>query len=204
MARLTAEGRIMMTVEGGIMARQHESLYRELVGLFHEAEDLEQAISKLTSSGWDHAELSLLAQGGLLSPDHVVEDTHDIAENSGVERQSPVSETDVRQGRTLMTGMAGVAAAFLASGATIMTGGGALAAIVGAAAAGGGAAAVTEALGWRVGSGRAAFLQEQIEQGGILLWVKIRAPEEEQLAANILADCGGTEIHVHEMDADET
>lgn len=175
-----------------------DQTYTELVGLFHTPDDLERAISTLTSSGWDHAELSLLAQSNVLLPEHVDEHTADLADDPEAERQQPVSETDVRQGRTLVTGMASVAAAFVASGATIMTGGGTLAAAVGAVAAGGGAGAVAEALGHRARSRRDQFLHEQMEQGGILLWAKIETQENERKAREIFVRCGATDVHVHQ------
>jgi hypothetical protein len=172
--------------------------YREIVGLFHSQEELERAISWLTSSGWHRAELSLLAQQTLLTPDRLEEETEELADDPSAERQAPVTDTDVRQGRTLAAGTAGVAAALLASGATIMTGGGALAAILGAAVAGGGAGGLVEALGRRVGSQRDQFLQEQLEHGGILLWVKLNRPEDEATARDIMARSGATDIHLHE------
>lgn len=171
--------------------------YTEVVGVFHSLDDLEQAINDLTSSGWNRAELSLLAQKKVLVPEEVADDTAALADDSDSERQVPVSETDLRQGRALLTGMAGVTAAFVASGATIMTGGGTLAAIIGAAAAGGGAGALAEILGRRVGSHRDQFLQEQIEHGGILLWAKVTTAAGETRACDILSRCGACDVHRH-------
>ncbi len=174
--------------------------YSELVGLFHNPEDLERAISTLTSSGWDRAELSLLAQHHIFQPDEVEDPARNLAGDPDADRQAPVSENDVRQGRTLATGMASVVAAFAASGATIMTGGTALAAVIGAAVAGGGAGAIVEALGRHAGSQRDQFLHEQMEQGGILLWVRLDEPEQEGKARDILQRCGATHIQMHERD----
>lgn len=178
------------------MNAQNEG-YHELVGLFHSPDDLEKAIGTLASSGWNRAELSILAQQKLLVPEHMDEGSAALADDPDVERRGPVSDTDVRQGRTLLAGSLGVAAAFLASGATIMTGGGALAAIVGAAAAGGGAGGLVEVIGQRVRSERDHFLHEQMEKGGILLWAKLDSPEEEERAREIFAGCGATDIHLH-------
>lgn len=180
-----------------------EQGYREIVGLFHSEEDLERAISWLTSSGWHRAELSLLAQQTLLTPDRLDEETEEIADDPEAGRHAPLTDTDLRQGRTLAAGMAGVAGAFLASGATIMTGGGAVAAILGAAVAGGGAGGLVEALGRRVGSQREQFLMEQIEHGGILLWAKLTKPEDEATARDIMSRCGATDVHLHEPDGEK-
>jgi hypothetical protein len=177
--------------------------YAELVGLFHSCDDLENAISTITSSGWDRASLSLLTQHHLLESEHLDASMHALADDPESERRPPISDTDVRQGRTMLAGMAGVTAAFLASGATIMTGGGTLAAVVGAAVAGGGAGAMVEALGQKVGRARERFLREQLDHGGILLWVKIETPEGERKARKIFASCNASDIHLHTFDSAE-
>lgn len=168
----------------------------EIVGLFHTPETLERAISELASAGWDRAELSLLGRQDLLRHDSASE----IAADPDTPHSAAVSKDDVRQMRTLTSGMAGVIAAFAAAGATIMTGGAALAAVVGAAVAGGGAAAGMEALGRSADKQRDQRLQEQIEQGGVLLWALLRRAEDEALARAVMARCGATEIEVVAVD----
>lgn len=173
----------------------------EVVGLFRSADALESAISALTSAGWDRAELSLLAQKGAFEHAPVTADTVRAGDDPSTERAPVVSGTDIRQGRTLATSMAGVIAAFVASGATIATGGTALAAIIGAAAVGGGAAAAVNALGQWAGQSRSDFLHEQIAHGGILLWVTLRTPDQEAIAHDILVQHGAEIVHGHEAPA---
>lgn len=175
----------------------HEQLTQEIVGTFPSPEALESAVSEITSSGWDRSELSILGQHSLIGDERVAGDTRDLADDPDAGHQAMVSDTDVRQGRTLAAGTAGVIAAFVASGATILTGGTALAAIVGAAMAGGGAAAVVEGAASLAGQKRDDFLRKQLEQGGILLWVKLHDPGEVDAARAILARHGATNIHVH-------
>lgn len=171
----------------------------EIVGTFPSSEALESAISALTSSGWDRSELSLLAQHGVIAADPVPADTRVAADDAKDDHQALISEPDVRQGRTLAAGMAGVMAAFAASGATILTGGTALAAVVGAAVAGGGVAAVVEGVASVAGENRNHFLNQQIEHGGVPLWVKLHNPSEEAKAREIMSRHGGANIHVHPM-----
>lgn len=176
--------------------------YREIVGTFHNSEDLERAVSTLSSAGWDRSEMSLLAQRGVLFPEHVKANTETLADDPKAERDAVISDPDIRQGRTLAASMIGLAAAFLASGATIMTGGAVLAAVIGAAAAGGGAAAIVEGFGRWADTKHTNFLREQIKGGGILLWAKLDRPEQEETARSILAECGAANVHVHESDTD--
>jgi hypothetical protein len=171
---------------------------REVVGTFDSADALEEAISALTSSGWDRAQLSLLAPRGSVAEHLPGRDTRALADDPRAARQAVISDTNLRQERALLAGMAGVIAAFVASGATILTGGAALAAIVGAAAAGGGAAAAVSAIGVGAGRERARFIDQQIAHGGAVLWVTTRDDTEDQQAREILAQAGAAHIHAHE------
>lgn len=170
----------------------------EVVGLFRSPENLEAVISALGTAGWDRAEMSLVAQKHMLEPEEPMrEDSETAADDPSVDRGAVMSDTDLRQGRNLATALGGVVAAFAASGAVVMTGGTALAALIGAAAAGGGAAAAVNALGQWAGEHRAAHLDDQIRHGGILLWVMLRDPQQEQLARDILAHHGAVSVHTH-------
>lgn len=182
----------------------------EIVGLFQTSEDLERAISDLAGAGWDRAELSLLGAADLMADndqatrDQAIRQRQSTtpagrqvqAGQAGAPQSPVVSKDDVRQMRTLSSGMAGVVAAFVAAGATVMSGGAALAAIIGAAAAGGGAAAAVEGLGHAADEKRERALRQQLETGGILLWALLRQPRDEATARAILERNGATEIRV--------
>ncbi len=178
-----------------------QPVVREAVGAFRSPEALETAVSELASAGWDKSEMSLLAQESVLQPGVPAhgQDMRSAADEPEVVRSPVVEDEDIRQGRTLATSMAAVIAAFAASGITILTGGGALAAAAGAAAAGGGAAAAVNTIGRWVSGNRSEFLRDQVEQGGILLWVMVHDPEQERVATDILRRCGATDVHVHEI-----
>jgi hypothetical protein len=171
-------------------------MLREVVGTFASADALEEAVATLTNAGWDRAQLSLLAPRGTVAEHLPGRDTSAIADDPRAARQAVISDTDLRQERTLLAGMAGVIAAFVASGATILTGGATLAAIVGAAAAGGGAAAAVSAIG--LGAARERAIDQQIARGGVLLWVTARDDGEDQQAREILAQSGAAHVHAHE------
>lgn len=180
-----------------------EAVVREVVGAFRSAEWLEDAITELGSKGWDKSEMSLLAQEGVFQPGIPAHghDMHQAADEPELKRSPVVEDEDVRQGRTLATSLAAVVAAFAASGATILTGGGALAAMIGAAAAGGGAAAAANTIGRWISGSRSDFLRDQIDQGGILLWVKVQGTAQENEASEILRRHGANDVHVHEIAA---
>lgn len=178
---------------------------RETVATFDEAAKLEGAIDALERAGFDRADLSVLGQRDLFPADPATEAAANpsrAADDAAAPRDAVASDVDMRQGRTLAASMAGVIAAFAATGATIVTGGGALAAIVGAAAAGGGATIVAHAVGRAIDDSHQSFLRDQAERGGILLWVRLSKPEQEQRAVAILERHGGREIHTHAFTPD--
>lgn len=175
---------------------------REAVGTFRSEEALEAAVSELTSSGWDRARLSIVAAQSVLAP-HLPpseKSAEAAADDPSVERAAVVTDTDMRQGRTVVSSMAGVIAAFGAAGAVVVTGGGALAAVVGAAAVGGGVTAAAHAAGRWLNDRREQFLDEQVERGGILLWVDLRHSGEDRKATDILRQHGAEDVHVHQID----
>jgi len=175
--------------------------HREIVGTFQSPEALEDAIGALASAGWDRAEMSLLGPQHLLAPEkEYVPDTSAVADDPDAPRTAVVGKDDVRQSRALWAGMAGTVGAFVAAGATILTGGTVLAAIIGAAALGGGAAAAVEAFGNKADDGREMFQDKQIDHGGIVLWVMLDGPHQETEARAIMERFGATDIHVHEIE----
>ncbi|MGE0719133.1 MAG: hypothetical protein AB7P02_27055 [Alphaproteobacteria bacterium] len=187
-----------MAVQEGTSAP--EEVVREVVGTFTSHEALEDAMSELESSGFDRAALSLLAADSMVAPGltRAPVSTPAAADDDSAPRAAAVSDTDVRQGRTLATSMAGVIAAFAATGATIISGGGVLAAIIGAAAIGGGAAAAVSAIGQRVAGSREDFLGQQIDSGGIILWVRLLKPGQDSIAMDVLRRRGASDVHIHE------
>ena len=50
-----------------------------------------------------------------------------------------------------------------------------------------------------VGDHHAQHLQEQLDHGGLLLWVRTRSAEHEQRASRILSKHSGQDVHVHTL-----
>lgn len=177
--------------------------HREIVGTFSSPEAVEMAVAALTSAGWDRAELSLLGPKHLLSPGNEdVSDTHVTADDPNAERAPVLAHDDVRQGRALIAGMAGTVGAFIAAGATILSGGTLLVAVIGSAALGGGAAAVVEAFGKRAEDKRVQFADDQLAHGGILLWAMINESRSEAKAREIYESFGAAGVEMQEFEGD--
>ena len=71
------------------------------------------------------------------------------------------------------------------------------AAIAGAALAGGAGGLIGSVLAKWLGDHHAHHLQEQIERGGLLLWVRTRDPAREERAIDILGKYSAEKVHVH-------
>lgn len=179
------------------MAKPEQPTVREAVAVFDDPEALKAAVSELQSHGFDRADISFLAHESVLPAD-----MRRAADDPATPREPrPEADTDLRQERVLQTSLGAVIAAFLAAGFTVMTGGvTALAAGVAAVAAGGVGTAGT-LLGRKARAGEDKFLQEQIERGGVLVWVRTRDAEAETRALDILRQHSGHEVHLHDVAA---
>jgi hypothetical protein len=156
---------------------------REAVAVFDDAEKLESAVSLLQSNGIDRAELSFLAHASLAG--RPIGDLRQAADDPSTSREPVVSETDLRQGRVLGTGLAATIAGFAAAGFTVATGGVA-AAIAAAAVAAGGVGAAGTLLGRKVAEDRASLLDRQLARGGVLLSVRTREAATQASVLEIL------------------
>jgi hypothetical protein len=49
------------------------------------------------------------------------------------------------------------------------------------------------------GDHHAAYLQKQLDRGGLLLWVRAWNEDDEKTAAAILRKHSGSDVHIHEF-----
>jgi hypothetical protein len=171
---------------------------REAIALFDNAEQLEHAVSDLQGRGFDRADISLLAHSAV-EQQPVGADI--LAGDRRTPREAPVTDTDIRQERLLGTSMAATIAAFAAAGFVVATGGALALVAAAAAAAGGGVGAVGAWLGARLGEDEANYYDEQLARGGVLMWVRVRDPDSEARALEILRRYS-QRVEVRELAAD--
>jgi len=183
--------------------RVHPDTIREAVAAFDDATAMQSALSDLQSHGFDRADISFIARDSYLGG-HLAQDYHDVRQaedDPKAARATPVEETDIRQRRTLEVSTGATIAAFAAAGLTVATGGAtALAAGIGAAAAGG-IGGLGALIGKLYGQGQQKFIQEQIDRGGVLVWVRLRGADAEQRALDILRRHAAHDVHVHDIPA---
>lgn len=144
---------------------------------------IEDAVSRLSMSGFDRADLSLPSPG-------LIEGTETLGEGS-----KPAStEADARQARTLGVSTAASAAAIAAAGVTIATGGAALPAIAAAAVAGGVAGGGVFAATDAANSAEQSDRDDRAAHGELVLSVHVANQAKRSAADAILRAAGATGI----------
>jgi hypothetical protein len=176
---------------------------REAVGYFETAQSLQDAIDELLSSGFNRAELSLLAS------EHAVEEklghkykrVQELEDDKEVPRTFFVSTESVGDAEGSLIGAPLYVAAVAAAGAIVASGGTVIAALAAATVAGGAGALIGSVLAKAVGEHHALHLEQQLEHGGLLLWVRTKDSEHEKLALDILGRHSVRDVHLHDISA---
>jgi hypothetical protein len=184
-----------------VNAAQETRTIAEAVAIFQRNEDFQSAIDELLSSGFHRSELGLLASetavreklGGQFKSVRALADDPAVPRSAYV---SPEAIGDAKGGiigALVYVGAAAAASAVVASGGT-------LAAILTAVVmAGGTGGLLGSVLAKWLGDHHAGYLQDQIDRGGLLLWVRIRNATDEQRAVEILNRHSDGEVHVHAL-----
>lgn len=177
---------------------------REVAGVFRSRDALDAAVEDLLLAGFDRVDIDIMA-----SVDAVREKLGDVyvapeelPDLPEVPRRAYVAREDVT---VPVANIAGILTYIGATAAAlgVVASGGALALAALAAAAGG---AVTGGLGAllarAIGKEWARELEEEIAAGGIVVWVRVHSPEQEEKAKQILRSHGARAVRVHEIEID--
>jgi hypothetical protein len=174
---------------------------REVVGVFRDEVALESAIDELQECGFDRADISLLAseQAVIDKLGHAYRKVAEIEDDDAVPRVAYVSKEDVGAADGGVIGALVYVGAIAGAGAVVASGGALGAALLWAALAGGTGGAVGFGLMRWIDRQRAQRLNDQLEKGGLLLWVHCRSPECEDKAMRVLREHGAEDVHTHDL-----
>lgn len=178
---------------------QTQGQVREAVGIFADESHLQAAIDDLLSHGFNQAELSLLAAEKAVEDKlgHKYKRVETLEDNATVPTECFVSTEARGDAEGALIGGLIYVGAFAALGAVVASGGSLAAAIVGAAVAGGSGGIIGGVLASLMDERHAKHLQEQLDHGGLLLWVRTRDQDHELKAIKILKKHSGHDVHVH-------
>ncbi|MGE3246621.1 MAG: hypothetical protein AB7F96_20690 [Beijerinckiaceae bacterium] len=176
---------------------------REAVAVFASEKAMQGAIDELLVSGFNQADVSLMASeeairsqfGGRYTKVQELEDAR------GAPREAYVSPESIGDAEGAIIGTLMYVGAGIFMGPAAAAGGG-LAAMLGAAAIGGGSgAAIGSWLAMFIGDEHARYIDEQLRRGGLVVWVRIWDVAHEQKALDILKKHSGTDVHIHAFGA---
>jgi outer membrane lipoprotein SlyB len=182
------------------MQGAEEGRGREVVGVFSDGYALDAAVEELLNSGFDLGDISLLAgeKAVVAKLGHKYQKVEDVEDEDKaprvayVPKESRATKNGAIIGALVYVGAAAAAGAVLASGgplAMLFISG-----VVGAEFGG----LIGAVLGEFMEERHAKFLQEQLDHGGLLLWVRTRDSALEDKAKRIIARHSGRDVHAHD------
>lgn len=182
---------------------QSAATVREVVGVFHTADDFEAAADDLLAHGFDRSELSVLAGHKAVEEKlgHLYDKVSELEDDPQAPRAAYVEKDSSDEARTGTIGGLAYVGALAAVGGMVASGAALGWVITGALVLGGGGGVLGAWLNRRVVKDSALSVEEQLTGGGLLLWVRIRDAAHESLALEILQRHAGDDVHVHELPA---
>jgi hypothetical protein len=178
--------------------QRHHTTDTEAVALFHDVKSLQAAIDELLTSGFDQGCLSVLGNEKAIEDKlgHSYGSTKDLEDNPKVPRATWVPHESI-VAEAACIGTPAYLSAIIGSLMVFASGGTLLGGVAIAAVAGGAGATVGTALAGIVGHEHAKHLNENLNRGGLLLWVRTRDVEAEKKALDVLRRHSGQDVHLH-------
>jgi hypothetical protein len=176
---------------------------REVTGVFHSRKTLDAAVQDLLVAGIDRADIDVSASLDELQRrlNYNSAPVADIADNPAAARQPFMGEDDVVNTDAVVGSITGcvvsVALAFylLTRGTAPLAVG--FFSILSGVVVGGATVLLVRR---RLRRERALGLEKLAEAQGLVIWVRVRSPEKEAEAQEILMRHGGEAVHVHEIE----
>lgn len=171
---------------------------REAVAVFEDVSSLEAAVDDLRAAGFAQEDISLLAGQDAVARKlgHAYVRVEELEDDPRAPRTAFVSEKNLGERESRVLGSLTVLPTVIAAGTVVASAGAVAAAIVGTALAG--AALGTVFTHW-MDQRHADRLQEQLDRGGILLWVRAPTEEAERRAMAVLTRYSAHDVHIHEV-----
>ena len=178
-------------------AQRHHTTDTEAVALFHDVKSLQAAIDELLTSGFDREDLSVLASKKTIEDKlgHGYGSTRDLEDNPDAPR-APMPPLRASASRRPPSSVR-LSICARALGVVVIASGGTLLGGWRGGIAGGGGATVGTALAGIVGHEHAKHLNEHLDRGGLLLWVRTRDVEAETKALDVSRRHSGQDVHLH-------
>ena len=175
-------------------------LQREAVAVLDDVASLESTVDDLKAAGFAEDDISLLAADETVERKlgHLYRRVEELEDDPAAPRTAFVSSKDFsRRERVVMATLTYVPT-LIAAGTVVASAGAVAAALAGVAV--GGASLATLLTHW-MDTRHANWLQDQLDRGGILLWVRTPDTAAERRALEILGRYSAHDIHIHGVPA---
>jgi hypothetical protein len=178
-----------------------DSTQTEAVAVFHEVASFQAAIDDLLLAGFDHGDINVLAHEDTVKSKlgREYQSTAEFEDNPEAPRIGFVPEETIGDAEGAVIGAGMYLPAIAGSLAVVASGGTLLGAFAAAAIAGGAGGLIGAALAKRIGDQHAKHLDQHLNRGGLLLWVRTRDAEREKTALGILRKHSADDVHLHEL-----
>jgi hypothetical protein len=180
------------------MPDQHQTAVTEAVAVFHDVSHLDAAVEDLRAAGFDKDDISLLATEQAVNRKlgHRYERVEELEDDPAAPRVAYRTRTSLGESEDRLIGSLTYLPAVVAAGTVVASAGVVAAAVTGTAIAG---ALIGTVLSHWLDKSHAEHLQEQLDRGGLLLWVRTPDPETQQRALAILTRHSAHDVHIHRL-----
>ena len=180
---------------------RNDDTVTEAVAVFHDVSALDLAVDDLHKAGFNRGDISLLASEDAVEKKlgHRYERVQELEDEPEAPRVAYRTRDAVGDRKVVIMDTLTYLPAVLAAGTVVASTGIVAAAVTGTAIAG---ALIGTVLARWLGEHHAKLLGEQLERGGLLLWVRTHDKKQEETAMRILLEHAGADVHLHQLPAE--
>jgi hypothetical protein len=175
---------------------ESKNMRREAVAVLDDVVSLEKTVDDLRAAGFAEDDISLLAGHATVESKlgHMYRRVEEMEDEPDAPRTAFVSSKDFARREDMVVASLTYVPTLIAAGTVVASAGVVAAALAGVAVAG---ASIGTLLTHWMDKRHAEWLEEQLDRGGILLWVSTPDTAAERKALDVLTRYSAHDVHVH-------
>lgn len=173
--------------------------YNEVVGIFTNEEDLDQAVDELFIHGFDQASLSILSDEATVKQKlkKHYKKISELADDPKVPRTFFKAEENISLGEGAIISLSMYIGILPVVGVIILSGGDIKQALFMAAIIGGAITAIGVLLAIMLNRHHKKYIRTQLQKGGLLLWVQLKNKSQVDIVKKVLKKHYATNVHLN-------
>ena len=182
------------------MAGTGRATVREAVAVFEDVGELEATVADLEAAGFAEDAFSLLAADEAVERKlgHVYRRVEEVEDEDGIPRRRYAALNRLGDREDRVASAVTLLPELIAVG-TVVASAGPIGAVIAGLTAGG--ATLATVFSHFMNRSHADWLQEQLDRGGLLLWVRTPTEADERRAIEVLTRHATHDVHIHEVPA---